>query len=242
VRKACFLGAALVVLLANGWGVWQAARNRTQALGGTFRLTEHELPLQPVPFESSVTLLRLNWKVDGSGDEHRRSPAWLDASKLAELGFDCTVPPSSPQARRHYESKPARRVFLVLEHQALAIDAPGKQGPAKTELVVVDAAPRPDQLRGRYPDPEKHVICRGLIRLAFRRHDRNGTPLTNPVLEGWVEDIRPSELSVAKPMNRSLLSVRRTPSEDVNLTGGEPSYTARVNWGRNYEPWIEDVR
>jgi hypothetical protein len=206
------------------------------------QLTECEVPLQATPFESSVTVLRLNWKSDGGDAERWRPPAWLDTNKITELGFDCSLPLSSPNARRHYDSKPSRCVFLALEYQAENSDKVEKPGPAHTGLVVVDAAQSPRQLRERYPDPQKHVICRGLVRLILRRHDRNGAPLSTPVLEARIDGLCPAELSVPKPANRLLLTFHRTAPEEENRPVGEPRFSARVRWGSNYEPWVDDVR
>jgi hypothetical protein len=232
MRTALVVAAASLVLVVNGWSVWQAARNRTEARGGTLLLTGREVRPQTMPVESSVTVLRLSWRTEGSGAERSRPPAWLDTNKLAELGFDCGVPLSSPEARRHYDSVPSRRVFLALEYQADTGDKAEKPGRANTGLVVVDAARDPQQLRQRHPDPQQHAICRGIVRLAVRWHDRNGTALGTPVLEAWVQGLCPSELSVSRPTNRALLALHRTAAE----------FSARVHWGRNYEPWVEEIR
>ena len=242
MRRALLLGAAVVVLVSNGWSVWLAARNRTEARGGTLELTEREVHLQAIPFESSVTVLRLNWRTDGNDAQRQHPPAWLDTNKIAELGFDCSLPLSSPEARRHYESKPSRPVFLTLEYQADTEAKADKPDQDNVRLVVVDAAQSPQQLRRHYPDPQKHVICRGLVRLTFRRHDSDGTPLSTPRLEAWIEGLCPSELSVPKPVNRLLLKFHRTVSEAANSPAGEPRFSARVRWGSNYEPWVDAVR
>ena len=80
------LPPTVVVLLTNGWAVWQPTRNRAETFGGKFQLTEHELPLQHVALESSVTVLGLNWKTDRISE--RFGPAaWLNTNKLAALGI-----------------------------------------------------------------------------------------------------------------------------------------------------------
>jgi hypothetical protein len=242
VRRILVLGAALVVLVANGWGVWQGARNRNDARGGTLRLSERELPLQAVALESSVTVLRLNWRTDGSDTEPRRPPAWLDARKLAALGFDCRLPLDSPQAQRHYSATPARPVFLALEFQAGTSEATPVPGRPDTGLVVVDAAADPQELRARHPDPQRHVVCRGLVRMTFRTRSADGVRPGTPRLEAWVNDLRPAEISVSKPTNRLLTALRRTVSEEESRPLGEPRFSAQVRWGTHYEPWVDDVR
>jgi hypothetical protein len=237
------LAAAVVVLTANGWGVWQAVQNRTESRGGALRLTEREIPLQDIGFESSVTVLRLNWKTDGKEGDRRHAPAWLDDKKLAELGFDCHLPLDDPKARRHYSSKPARYVFLVLECRADtdSTSAPDRPGRNNTGLVVIDAALDPQQLRKRYPDPDKHIISRGLVRLIYRRYGDNGAAESPPRLEGWVDTLCPAQLSVSKPTNR-LLTKKNHPTTEGQGPARQVHFTGRVCWGRNYEPWVEQIQ
>ncbi len=230
MRRLLLAAASLVVLVANGWGVWEAARNRTEPRGGRLQLDERDVPLQPIAWESSVTALRLNWRIEGSVTERRHPPAWLDTRKIIELGFDCSLLPSSPKARRHYTSMPARRVFLALEHQG------------DTGLMVLDAARDPDQLRARYPDLQKYIICRGFVGLTFRTHDQDGAPLSEPQLEAWVHGPSPPEIFVPKPTNRLLRTLHRVGFEEPQRPVAEPRYSARVSWGRNYEPWVDEVR
>ncbi len=242
MRRLCILGALLVIVVANGWGVWQSIRNKTEPRGGTLQLTERELPLETVAFDSSVTLLRLEWRTERAGDRRFGPAAWLDGSKLAELGFDCSVPLDSPQAPRHYSSTPARRAFLVLEHQSSAVPDPAARGKDGTGLVVIDADQSAGRLRERYADPAKHSICRGVVRIALRRHDADGGLLSAPRLEGWIAGLTPSQISVSQPLNGPLARFRRTSEETGKTPAGEPRFSARVRWGKNYEPWVENVR
>ncbi len=232
------LGALLVVLVANGWGVWQSIQNRTEPRGGTLQLTEHELPLEATAFESSVTVLKLDWRTDRTRNDRFGPAAWLDSSKLAGLGFDCGVPLNSPKAPRHYSSTPARRVFLALEHES------NTEGGAKdtTLLRVIDADQNAQRLRERYADPAKHSICRGIVRIGLRTHDAEGGLLSTPELEGWVVGLVPSEVSVPRPTNRLLARFLRPIEEGEKTPAGEPRFSARVHWGKNYEPWVDDVR
>jgi hypothetical protein len=242
MRRSLLLSAAGVVLLANGWSLWQAARNRGEAVGGTLNLTECEVPLQAVALESSVTLLRLNWKVEKTDTHPERQPAWLDTHKLAELGFDCSVPLSNPGAARHYGAMPSRRVFLAMEYEPVSSEVMTRPRQNRTGLKVVDAALDPSELRAHYADPGKNVICRGLVRLNLRRHDHDGALLSPPRLEPWIQAICPSEVSVPEPVNRPLLTLHRTVSEAESSPTTEPRFAARIFWGRNYEPWVEEIR
>ena len=78
MRRALVLTAAAVVLATNAWTLIAAWRNRTDSGGGTLELTERELRLVAVPWESTVTQLNLNWDVLSDTPADRRGPAaWL---------------------------------------------------------------------------------------------------------------------------------------------------------------------
>ena len=243
MRRILLAGAVGVVLAANLWGMLQVSQNQKAPRGGSLELTERELRLLPMAAESTATMLRLDWNVGGTGEERHRAPDWLDRQRLIELGFDCSLPLNSPNARRHYASMPSRPVFLTLEYAGEAWRNAGAKAEAGSRLYVVDAARDADQLRQRYPDVHRYVICRGLLRLSFRDRDRKGNLLDTPRLEGWVEGLRPGEVFVPLPYSRVLRSISR-PDFDTPSAGpqNEPRFAVRVCWGANYEPWVEAVR
>lgn len=238
MRTVCLLGACLVVLLANGWTSWQARHNRQTSTGGQLLLTEREAPLEAVGGESSVTLARLKWTTARLGDARFGPAAWLDSDKLAELGFDLSEPVESPRARRHYGSLPSRPVFLVLQ-----CDPPAAgDNSAHSQLRVIDAARDPATLRGRYPDPNRHAIVRGSVRIGLRRQEEEGRPLPRADLVGWVVGLSPELISVPRPLNQALAPFRASPVEEENPPPSAPRYSVRVHWGHNYEPWVSEVR
>jgi hypothetical protein len=238
MKRVLLWAAVVLVLVANGWGFLGAWRNRTEPRGGKLELTERELRLESPAMESTVTVLRLNWNVVTPGHQGH-GPAWLDAAKLAELGFDCRVAVSSPSAHNHYESMPSRPVFLALEYEGEAWRDAGTQAKPKTRLFVVDAARDPQRLRERYPDAQHYVICRGLVRLVFREGDGRTPP--TPWIGGAIDSLRPDELFVPLPHSRVLRELRRGGSQGPDHSH-EPRYAVRVCWGANYEPWIEGIR
>ena len=243
MRRVLLTAAASLVLVANLWAVWQAWRNHQAPKGGNLELTDRELRLLPTAAESTATMLRLNWNVGGTGEEQHRAPEWLDRTRLTELGFDCSVAANGPGARRHYTSLPSRPVYLAVEYRGEAWRNAGAKAQARSGLFIVDAARDADRLRARYPDPQRHIICRGLVRLSFREQDRNGASLSMPRLEGRIESLRPSELFVPLPYNRALGRLGQ-PDLDAppDKPPKEPRFVARICWGANYEPWLESVR
>lgn len=236
--------AAGVVLVASGWGLVQVSRNRSERRGGRIELTERELGLEEIAAESTATVLRLNWDVPRAGDKEHGPAAWVDAAKLSELGFDCSMPLSKPSAHSHYASMPPRPVFLAMEYEGEAWRNASATRKVKSRLWAVDAALDPHRLRQQYPDSQHYIICRGLVRLSFRDHDGgDGSSSSAPRLEGWVQAICPDEVFVPLPYSRVLRELRRTGSVRPGASeASEPRYAVRICWGASYEPWVEEVR
>ena len=243
MRRVLVLTAAAVVLAANAWTLIAARCNRGGPSRGTMELTERELRLVQVPWESTATLLEVRWDVLSEPPRYRGPPAWLDATKLAELGFDCTVPVSSPNAKEHYTSMPSVPVYLVLEYEGEAWRQACRDREPKTRLFVVDAGRDARRLRDKFADTKRYVITRGVVRLSYQERD-NGNRLATPRLQGRIQSVLPSQIFVPQPYGRRLEGFRhrgrgpRTPEPPE----GEPRFAVTVSWGSNYEPWVHGVR
>jgi len=243
MRRILVLTAVAVVLAANAWSLVATWRNRNSPSGGTLELTEREVRLAHVPWESTAMLLELHWDARTDSPRGRRRPAWLDATKLTELGFDCTVPVGSPNAEEHYSSLPSVPVFLVLEYEGDAWRRASKVFEPETRLFVVDAGLDGRRLRGRYADTKRHVITRGVVRLSYqKRSTADGTLYATPRLEGWIESVLPSEIFVPQPYSRSLEEFRQRGPPTRDAPKGKPRFAVTVSWGSNYEPWVHGVR
>jgi hypothetical protein len=244
MRRVLLVAAAGVVLVANGWGLAQAWRNRIQPAGGRIELTERELGLEIIAAESTATILRLNWDVVRAGDRDYGPAVWLDASKLSELGFDCRLPLSSPNAPKHYGAMAPRPVYLALEYEGETWRNARATRKEKTRLWAVDAAPDPHSLRQKYPDVQHYVVCRGIVRLGFRQAEAGeGASRPGPRLEGWIQDVRPGSVFVPRPHSTVLQAMRRASSEHPPAREmREPRYAVQVFWGAHYEPSVEGVR
>lgn len=243
MRRGLVLTAAAVVLATNAWTLIAAWRNRSDPNGGTLELTERELPLVPVPWENTATLLELRWNVVSDTPEDRGPPAWLDATKLAELGYDCTVPVGSPDARAHYTSLPSALVFLVLEYEGEAWQQARRDRKPRTRLFVVDAGRDGRRLRDRYPDTKTHVLTRGVVRPFYQEHSiPDGTLLATPRLRGWIVNILPSQIFAPQPHGGVLEEFRDRGSPAPEPSEREPRFAVTVSWGSNYEPWVQGVQ
>jgi len=120
------LAAALALVLVTNaivlLGVWF---NRSGEPDATVTLTERELSL-PLQYrmtkENSGLSLQLVWRVlrehetfDRFNYYYNINPEWLDHGKLAELGFDVTADPDSPEGRRRYNKMLPKEALLVME-------------------------------------------------------------------------------------------------------------------------------
>jgi hypothetical protein len=245
MKRAIVLAAAGVILAANGWLLISVSRNRSDARGGTVELTERELRLPARSGESTALFLELDWDTLSISPERRRAPQWLDAAKLAELGFDCSVAVTHPDARDHYRSMRTALVFLVLEYEGEAWKQASPDRKQKTRLFAVDAGRNPHRLREKYADATRYIITRGLVTLRFQeRTIPEEERLPQPRLQGWIEAVLPDRIFVPLPHSKVLedLRDRGGSSEDRFLVEEEPRFAVTVSWGRNHEPWVSGVR
>lgn len=243
MKRALVLAAALVVLVANTWVVVSSLRNRAAAPGGTVELTERELRLLPAVGDSTAVLLNLRWEVAATEPDDDGAPAWLNAVKLEELGFDCSVPAASPHARDHYDSVPSALLFLVLEFDG---DAAKKAGHDRgSRLFVVDVGRDASQLRAKYPDTARHLITRGVVKPFLKDRTRlEGRPLPQPRLSARVHAVLPNLIFVPPPHHVLLQGLKRHPDFEGQKANPEPPprYVVALSWGTRYEPWVRSVR
>jgi hypothetical protein len=242
MKRAWVVLAAAVVLVSHAWVQIAVSRNRGEAAGGTVELTERELRLRPVGGESTALFLELEWDALSAEPEPRGPPRWLDAAKLADLGFDCQLPVTDPDARAYYGAQPARLVYLVFEYAGEAWKQARPDRKTSSRLFAVDAGLDPVPLRSTYPDASRYILCRGTVRISLRREEAlEGKPPPFPRLEGWLQPV-PDWIFVPRPYNRALEGLHGRDEAGESAPAGEPRFAASVSWGRRYEPWITGVR
>src|ERR1700730_4972868 len=113
MKRGSLVAAAVVVLVANGFALLHAWRNRSGPVESDITLTQRELPKSYDKMdEDSGVALNLQW-IDKQGWSSL-SP-WLDQKILQEVGFDTRVAPSDKAASDFYARQRARRVFVALE-------------------------------------------------------------------------------------------------------------------------------
>ena len=113
-RFGICLALALVVVV-SGVVLVGVYFNRHGQPDADMNLTERELSLGPMDEENSVVTLHLNWRAP-VGDKSD----WFGPDKLKDVGFDCDVPASAPEARMRYAKMLPRKAFAVFEYAGAA--------------------------------------------------------------------------------------------------------------------------
>jgi len=243
MKRLAVLSAAAVVVATHTWTHVAVSRNRGDASGGQVELTERELRLPGESGESTALFLEFEW-VPGAGARDRLDAVpWLNSAKLGELGFNCSVPATQPDARDFYRAQMTALVFLVLELENQAGELTHPNQGMRTRLVAVDAGRNPVRLREKFPDPTRHLLSRGLVRLVFRdRAERTGEPLAQPRVEGRIAAVLPGQIFVPPPHNQVLAGLLRRDRAERDPPGREPRYAVTVSWDADYQPWISGLR
>jgi hypothetical protein len=238
--------AAILVVLANAWALVPVWLNRADTPGGTVELTERELRLKRVSDESTVLFLEIEWDILPStlpGD-HRgwRDAEWLDAAKMAELGF-----PPQPALATTEEAHLGYRCYTIPVYTVLEFEGEAwRQAPPDrrrtTRLFAIDAGRDPQLLRERYPDPTRHIIARALIRSFLERRTSPEGERLQPRLRGTLRQLLPERIFISRPHSGLLADLPERDRDLGQLPEGEPRFTATISWGANYVPWLREVR
>jgi hypothetical protein len=265
--------------MTNAAALLGVAYNRSGEPESLLQLTQRELSLPygwGLEGENSGIALALQWRVLQAerGDSlelgvsypGHGAPEWLDAAKLAALGFDVS-PSAVEQSKRHQRQLP-REVLLVLE-----LDGPAYQealrrarAHAEREAGLLTAKPaneefkrRAEQAREQLDEAEQRltrlfIVDAGLDAAALRADypDRSryalvagrvrpylSDPGYHPQLQGHVAGLVIDRITVPHAFRRvfePLLERYGAKRFDASLR-----YTAFVAFGKRFEPWITGV-
>jgi len=238
MRTVLALAAGGIVILANTVLLISVSRNRADTPGGSVELTERELLLRPVGGESTALFLEVDWDTLARAPKGRGAASWLDAAKLEELGFDCSVPVTQPDAEPFYRSLLARQVYVVLEYEGDSWKQASAERRRQTRLFAIDAGQDPGQLRVKYTDRARHLIAKALVGLSFERGD---TP-SFPRLQGRIERLLPRQVFVPRPHNQVFRGLTPRDRSRGNEAQAEPRFAVTLSWGSNHEPWVVGAR
>jgi hypothetical protein len=245
-----------VVLAGAGW-------NRSGELDSLLSLTERELR-PPYAWEggkeNSALALELRWRVLAERTPMRGAytfhgggwPQWLDAAKMAELGFDTTHASAKSQL--------TREVFVVLERDGPAYAeslartaAQARQLAARNErdadkkaademleretstnsrLFAVDAGLDHGVLRARFADRHRYAIVRAGVRALV------SSP--GSAAAGFIDGLSVARINVPREMRSSFDGL--LPEADGTRPGPGRRFDAQVAFGQRLEPWLAWAR
>lgn len=242
--------------------------NRSGEPEALLNLTERELWLPQThqrPRDNSALALQLRWRVwpgaaavnaDARWPLANRGPAdWLDAPKMAALGFRRPAPRSVREAPvfERYVQQPPRSVFVVLELEGAAYQAACAQAARAAQAVAlkndkghgakeaqalldealqvhsrlfaVDAGLDLGVLRRQFADRTRYAIMHAQVRPAFDA--QRGT--VSGFLSGLNETVHVP------------LALRRAFEAPAESTGRRQRFQAQLAFGRQLEPWLVSV-
>jgi len=270
-------GLALIVL-TNAVALGGVAWNRFGEPDSRMLLGEREL-LMPwraarPDSENSGLSLELHWRCLQAPTLSRRgatwydsnSPAWLDARKMAELGFDLRAPAPArtlDRAPQRHEQLP-RDVWLVLElegpayRQALAEAAQAARAAASRAAEAAASQPASrsvaralDTRPAAGDDSRLFAVDAGLDRDALRTRYPDRTMYA--IVHARVSPRRGSELAIdggridALDIDEINVPLALRPVFDGMAprdwrSRPSPGFDATVDFGRRAEPWLADAR
>lgn len=264
-QKRYLLGVALV-LVTNLIVLGGVAYNRSGTPHARVMMTARELPIAwhyGFGSENTGLSLRIRWS-----EGVRRAQAILDRKKLESLGFDFSRALGNTHPD-HRKTLLPRKAYAVLEYngdawkrllrsrqEKLTADLAKAGNDAQrnrlkqsyerfektaSRLVLVDVGPDRAALRTRYPDGSRYIVARARVSAYVYppgvRGERRIIGAVSGLLPGTVYVARKfhTALRAANPDLFRLRWTYRPGRIEV------PAYQVTLAYGRNDEPWIENV-
>ena len=267
--KPLLPAAVGLLIVSNAFVLGHVAMNRSGEPDSEMQLTARELQYYGGRSDESGVALMLRWT--NTAPEYPtglpgETPVWFDQKKLEELGFDLSVPASSPKAARFYENLRSREVFVALEYDGPAWEAWLKDreprleketsyGPQVTlpdrleierqttpRLVTIDVARDPKELRRKYPDRSRVMILQAVVRAKLEPEQRASqtAPLRPAYLRGAITRLAIDSINVPQPLSRRFEGQSYSPwTYDGNRVKIQPPpYSVTLRVGSKYEPWV----
>lgn len=277
--KTLAAGFALI-LLANAVALTGIYLNRSGEPEARMTLSQRELSMPwgwGMAKENSGLALNLNWRVmdAGAGDYFGSgvgfsggTPQWLDAAKMAALGFDTSAIAEDHAGRRRFERQLPREVLLVLELSGTPWQQTlerARQNAAQHEAAQL-ANPDSKEFAAKAKRAQEHVkreenvssrlfaIDAGLDRATLRAKypDRGRYLILKATLRprlvvqdkqtrisGYVSTLAVAQINVPHELRPMLEPVLRRNRPAAGETG--PQFEATLAVGQRLEPWIEAV-
>lgn len=266
-RRSALVAGLGLLAATNLVALGGAAYNRSGEPESTLRVSQRELRPSYAGVrekENSGLTLQLRWRVPQEGEAGRfyayegeagGVPAWLDAAKMASLGFEPLPAASVPGADRRRRHPMPRDVLIVLEldgpayQQALErartaarkVEEKNERGEGgkdaqsiidwaerrSSRLFAVDAGLDRTSLRAKYPDRQKYAIVRGRVRQDGWERDKAG---------GRIDSLLRDEINVPLELRAAFDGV--APAYPLRQERDERTVQARLAFGQRLEPWL----
>jgi hypothetical protein len=273
--RGLFALGFVILMATNIVVLLGVASNRSGKHDAQILLTERELQLAyRMNKENSGLSLRLDWRALGKDENDnnyidRRTPAWFNAKKLEELGFNINDKLNSKGNKTSYRQSIPKEVFIVLENDGEQYRAAVKKAEAafEKESGLLKANPEDKMLRGNFERAEKkltHIrvtesrlfaVDAGLDPLKLRQ--KYGEPARFIVAKGLIKPIYHGDnkgKEVVGYIEKLSIENIHVPLKykkmfDVVLAQGKfkhneftpPRYKVELAYGSRLEPWIVSV-
>jgi len=272
--KPLLPAAVAILVISNAFVLAHVAMNRSGEPDSEIELTARELNYFGGRSDDSSVVLMLRW--ENTAPEYppglpMDGPDWFDQKKLEALGFDLSVPASSPRGERFYGNLRSREAFVALEFEGPAwekwlaarepkLESETSYAPKVTlqerleierettpRLVAVDVGLDAAALRQKYPDRKRVMILECLVRamLEMNRPASAVAPARAAFLRGAITRLAIETINVPEPLSGKL----REQSSYVPWTYDgnqvkiqQPTFAATLRVGSKYEPWVTDVK
>jgi len=247
-------------------GVW---RNRSGEPESVLDLSPREIAIwragRGVDGESSGIALSIRTNTLPPDEDREIGPRfgygdgaaeWLDADKLATLGFDTSRPLKSPEDERYYRKLVARPALLVLEFdgpsfrrslarakqraeadpsQKYLLRSYEQERDTATRLFIVDAGLDAAALRANHPDRNRYAIVRGWVVPVLlctdsdpdRRSDHHCALSGTARMANGAVDVAYAHRHVFEPF--------------LPKDAPAPHYRVRLAFGSRFEAWVVDA-
>lgn len=272
------LAAGLTLIaLTNAIALSGVAWNRSGEPESRLTLTQREL-YRPTHYrfdrDGGGIELRLRWRVlpadpaAVSSAYYRGTPEWMDAAKLASLGFEVSAPPAARRAGRRYERQLPKEAPVVLELDGATYRKALERARARAEKEAAKAAqtgktgPRtPARMAAKFLEQEEETNSRlfaidagpsaealrgkypDRTRYAIVRGKVRAYYLNRGKETGWkgYVQIENTQVNVPLEFQEVIASAPRGNRVAGEATGG-PAIEVTVAYGKRFEPWILDAR
>lgn len=275
--RALFAVALVVLIATNVFVLASVSTNRSGTPEAQLTLSERELSIPYwISAENSGLGLRLQWRalpreVNDDGYSNWRSPLWLDAEKLASLGFDVDRYLSDEAEGVDTKQPIPKEVYIVLEldgtpyrealqrAQLTFAEKVAEMGPNRADVNQGQKLERAEEelLRAKKEKSRLFAVDAGLdpVDLRGRHGDRQRFIIAKGLVQpsvtsypkkhavvGYIKKLSIEKIHVPLKLRPFFENLQ---AADLNTTNRDairgPRYQVKLAYGHRFEPWIVSV-